>query len=254
MTYIRVVVVSILLLITIGATGCFSSRPENIEAFLKPRQVNVTAQTYILQPPDEIAVLCSKVPEIHQQRQRIRPDGRISFENLGEIEAAGKTPEEVAKTLHKKASELYRLEGESPIDVRIVVFRSKVFYVLGEVYLPGEKDYTGRDTVLSALAEAKINPMAWEQRVQVIRPSSDKSIKPKIFEVDLDRMIAHGDTSKNVLLQEGDIIYVPPTVVSAIAQVIEEFARPIGRAFSTVTVVQRAQMGGVGGYGGNAGY
>jgi len=254
MTYIRVVVVSILLLITIGATGCFSSRPENIEAFLKPRQVNVTAQTYILQPPDEIAVLCSKVPEIHQQRQRIRPDGRISFENLGEIEAAGKTPEEVAKALHKKASELYRLEGESPIDVRIVVFRSKVFYVLGEVYLPGEKDYTGRDTVLSALAEAKINPMAWEQRVQVIRPSSDKSIKPKIFEVDLDRMIAHGDTSKNVLLQEGDIIYVPPTVVSAIAQVIEEFARPIGRAFSTVTVVQRAQMGGVGGYGGNAGY
>jgi len=251
MTYIRVVVVSILLLITIGATGCFSSRPENIEAFLKPRQVNVTAQTYILQPPDEIAVLCSKVPEIHQQRQRIRPDGRISFENLGEIEAAGKTPEEVAKTLHKKASELYRLEGESPIDVRIVVFRSKVFYVLGEVYLPGEKDYTGRDTVLSALAEAKINPMAWEQRVQVIRPSSDKSIKPKIFEVDLDRMIAHGDTSKNVLLQEGDIIYVPPTVISAIAQVIEEFARPIGRAFSTVTVVQRAQMGGVGGgYGG----
>jgi len=254
MTYIRVVVVSILLLITIGATGCFSSRPENIEAFLKPRQVNVTAQTYILQPPDEIAVLCSKVPEIHQQRQRIRPDGRISFENLGEIEAAGKTPEEVAKALHKKASELYRLEGESPIDVRIVVFRSKVFYVLGEVYLPGEKDYTGRDTVLSALAEAKINPMAWEQRVQVIRPSSDKSIKPKIFEVDLDRMIAHGDTSKNVLLQEGDIIYVPPTVISAIAQVIEEFARPIGRAFSTVTVVQRAQMGGVGGYGGNAGY
>jgi len=251
MTYIRVVVVSILLLITIGATGCFSSRPENIEAFLKPRQVNVTAQTYILQPPDEIAVLCSKVPEIHQQRQRIRPDGRISFENLGEIEAAGKTPEEVAKALHKKASELYRLEGESPIDVRIVVFRSKVFYVLGEVYLPGEKDYTGRDTVLSALAEAKINPMAWEQRVQVIRPSSDKSIKPKIFEVDLDRMIAHGDTSKNVLLQEGDIIYVPPTVISAIAQVIEEFARPIGRAFSTVTVVQRAQMGGVGGgYGG----
>ena len=147
------------------------------------------------------------------------------------------------------------MEGESPIDVRIVVFRSKVYYVLGEVYLPGEKDYTGRDTVLSALAEAKINPMAWEQRVQVIRPSSDKTIKPKIFEVDLDRMIAHGDTSKNVLLQEGDIIYVPPTVVSAIAQIIEEFARPIGRAFSTVMVVQRTQIGGVGGgVGGYSGY
>ena len=255
MTYTKVVVVSILLLITISAAGCFSSRPENIEAFLKPQQVNITAQTYILQPPDEIAVLCSKVPEIHQQRQRIRPDGRISFENLGEIEAAGKTPEEVAKALHKKALELYKLEGESPIDVRIVVFRSKVFYVLGEVYLPGKKDYTGRDTVLSALAEARTNVMAWKQHIQVIRPSSEEGIEPKIFEADLDRMIAHGDTSKNVLLLEGDIIYVPPTPLAAIAQVIEEFARPIGRAFSTVTIVQRAQMGGVGGgYGGYSGY
>jgi polysaccharide export outer membrane protein len=254
MTNTRVVVLSTLTVITIIASGCFSSRPENIEVFLRPREVNVTAQTYILQPPDEIAVLCTKVPEINERRQRIRPDGKIGFENLGEIEAAGKTPDEVAKVLQQKASALYKLEGESPIDVRIVVFRSKVFYVLGEVYLPGIKEYTGRDTILSALAEANLNPMAWKQRVQVIRPSIDSNDKPKIFEVDYNRMAAHGDMSKNVLLQEGDIIYVPPTVISAIAQVIEEFARPIGRAFSTVTVVQRAQMGGVGGVGGVGGF
>ena len=72
--------------------------------------------------------------------------------------------------------------------------------------------------------------------------------------MNFDRMIAHGDTSKNVLLQEGDIIYVPPTIFAAVAQVIEEFARPIGRAFSTVTIVQRAQMGGAGGGYGGGGY
>lgn len=254
MTNTRVVIVSILSVVTVIFSGCFSSRPEHIEAFLRPREVNVTAQTYILQPPDEIAVLCTKVPEINERRQRIRPDGKIGFENLGEIEAAGRTPDEVAKILQQKASALYKLEGENAIDVRIVVFRSKVFYVLGEVYLPGTKEYTGRDTILSALAEANLNPMAWKQRVQVIRPSSDGNEEPKIFEVDYDRMVAHGDMSKNVLLQEGDIIYVPPTIISAIAQVIEEFARPIGRAFSTVTVVQRAQMGGVGGYGGTGGF
>jgi polysaccharide export outer membrane protein len=250
MVYKRVVVVSILSVMTIIVSGCFSSRPENIEAYLKPRQVNVTAQTYILQPPDEIAVLCTKVPEINERRQRIRPDGKISFENLGELQAAGKTPSEVASTIREKALKFYKLEADKAIDVRIAVFRSKVYYVLGEVYLPGEKEYTGRDTVLRALAESQLNPMAWKQRIQVIRPASEPNSEPKIFEVDYDRMAAHGDMSKNVLLQEGDIIYVPPTVISAIAQVIEEFARPIGRAFSTVTVVQRTQMGGVGGYGG----
>ncbi len=249
MTNTRVVV--ILSLVTISLTGCFSSHPKDIEAFLKPRQVNVTADTYVLQPPDEIEVYCSKVPEIHQQRQRIRPDGKLSFESLGEIEAAGKTAAEVSSLLRTKVLDLYKLQGKQPVDIRIVAYRSKWIYVLGEVYLPGPKVYTGRDTMLHAVAGAKLNPMAWKQRIQVIRPSSEKGIKPKIFEVDFNRMVAHGDTSKIVLLQEGDIIYVPPTPLAAVAQVIEEFARPIGRAFSTVTVVQRAQMGGVGGgYGG----
>ena len=193
------------------------------------------------------------MPEIHLKRQRIRPDGKISFESLGEIEAAGKTVAEVSNALRTKVSELYRLQGNQPVDVTIVAYRSKVFYVLGEVYLPGAKVYTGRDTLLNALAEARTTVMAWKQRIQVIRPSSEEGIKPKIFEMNFGRMIAHGDTSKNVLLQEGDIIYVPPTPLAAIAQVIEEFARPLGRAFSTVTIVQRAQMGGVGG-GGYGGY
>jgi len=75
-------------LITISLTGCFSSNPKDIEAFLRPFKVDVSAENYILQPPDEIQVKCSTVPQIHDQRQVIRPDGKISFQELGEIEAA----------------------------------------------------------------------------------------------------------------------------------------------------------------------
>jgi polysaccharide export outer membrane protein len=249
MRYERVLWSVVLSAIMISGTGCFSSRPADIEAFLKPRQVNVTAKTYILQPPDRIEVRCSKVPEIDRQPQQIRPDGMISFEGLGEIEAAGRTVEEVANAIRARVLELYKIEGTRPVDIVILTYQSKFYYVLGEVYLPGQKEYTGRDSVLSALAQARLNPMAWKQRIQVIRPSSDPNIRPKIFEINYDKLVAHGDTSQNVLLQEGDVIYVPPTILAGIAQVIEEFARPIGRAFSTVTIVQRAQIGGVGGGG-----
>jgi len=255
MKYSHIIKVVILLLITVGLTGCFSSRHKDIEAFLRPRDVNVTAESYVFQPPDGIEIHCSKVPEIHLQRQRIRPDGKVSFESLGEIEVAGKTPEEVADILKDKVSELYTLPGDSPIDVRVVVYLSKVYYILGQVYKPGPKDYTGRDTLLSALAEAQPNPMAWEERVQVIRLSEYKNIRPKIFEVNFDRIIAHGDTSKNVLLQEGDIIYVPPTVLAAVAMKVEEFLRPLARAFSTVTITQARWGGEYGGrYSSGGGY
>lgn len=229
-------------------TGCFSSNPKDIEAFLRPYNVDVTAKDYVFQPPDEIQIICSKVPEIHNQRQQIRPDGKISFEGLGEIEAAGKTVEEVATALRTKVMTLYTLAGDNPIDVQIAAYRSKLYYVLGQVYLSGPKFYTGRDTVLTAVADAQPNPMAWLERVQVIRPSADKSVKPKIFEVNYDRMIVHGDTSKDVLLQEGDIIYVPPTVLASISMKLEEVIRPIARAFSGIYIVQRPTSGYYGGY------
>jgi len=247
------IAVFFLLSVMLSLSGCFSSRPRDIEAFLKPQDVEVSAENYILQPPDEVEVHCSKVPEIDMQRQRIRPDGKVSFEVLGELKVAGKTPQEVANTLKQKASKLYTLVGENPIDIRVVAYRSKCFYVLGQVYTPGPKDFTGRDTLLSALAQAQPNPMAWKERVQVIRPSSDKNVRPRIFEVNYPYMIACGDTSKNVLLQEGDIIYVPPTVLAAVSMKLEEVLRPLARAFSAVYLTQGTGAGGRyvgGGYGG----
>jgi protein involved in polysaccharide export with SLBB domain len=242
--YTRAITMVILSLIMISLTGCFSSRPGDIKAFLKPHEVELIPKNYVLHPPDEIEVFCSKVPEIHLQRQQIRPDGKISFEALGEIEVVGKTPGQVANLLLQKASQLYTLAGDDPIDVRISVYRSKTYYVLGEVTYPGPKVTTGRDTALRALAEARPTVLAWKDRIQVIRPSGDSSVRPKIFELNYNRMMAHGDMSKNVLLQEGDIIYVPPTVLAAIGQTIEEFVRPIGGAFSTIYTVQRTQGGG----------
>jgi polysaccharide export outer membrane protein len=221
-------------------TGCFSSNPKDIEAFSKPAKVLVTAENYILQPPDEIEIHCSKVPEIDLQLQRIRPDGMVSFEGVGELKAAGKTPKELADVLRERVILLYALTGENPIDVRVVVYKSGFYYVQGQVLLPGPKVCTGRDTVFRALSEARPTVMAWLDRIQVIRPSDNETIPPKIFEVDFDRMRAHGDTSKNVLLQEGDIVYVPPTVVSAIALKIAEFLQPLFQAFRTVNITQAA--------------
>ncbi|MHC4435464.1 MAG: polysaccharide biosynthesis/export family protein, partial [Planctomycetota bacterium] len=150
----KVSTAAILLLLTISVAGCFSSNPEDIKAFMMPHKVDVTTDTYILQPPDEIEVHCSNVPEIDLQRQQVRPDGKIGFEAIGEIDAAGKTPAQVANILRGKVLELYQIEGNNPIDVRVVAFRSKRYYVFGQVARPGAQVYSGRDTVMGAMALA----------------------------------------------------------------------------------------------------
>ena len=78
------------LLFAIGSiAGCFSSNPDDIRAFVKPYEVDVTAENYVFEPPDEVEIHCPDIPPIDMQRQRIRPDGKISFKELGEIEVAG---------------------------------------------------------------------------------------------------------------------------------------------------------------------
>lgn len=233
LTCVRLAVGITLSGVILGISGCFSSNPNDIMAYKKPYEVDVTALHYVLQPPDEIEIHCARVPEIDKQRQRIRPDGKISFEAIGEIEVVGKTPAQVAAILEGKVAGLYTLPGDKAIDVRVVAFQSKVYYVLGQVFTPGRKGYTGRDTVLSAIADARPNPMAWKDRIQVVRPSSDPNTgEPKIFEFNYGRAVTKGDLSKDVLLQEGDIVWVPPTVFAYMSLKLEEILTPITRAFT----------------------
>ena len=235
-------VVTILLLL-VSLTGCFSAQPKDIEAFSKPDEVVLMSSDYVLMPPDEIEIHCSKVPEIHLQRQRIRPDGFITFENLGSIQAANKTPDEVAQLIQAKVLELYALAGENPIDVQIASYQSKFYYVLGEVEHPGPKLITGRDTTFAAIAAATPTPLAWDKRVQVIRPSSDPNKKPKIFELNFKKMMAHGDLTKDVLLQQGDIVYIPPTILASLGKTVQEVTSPVNSTFSTINTVQRTIVG-----------
>lgn len=212
--------------------GCFASNPEDIQAWVKPYEVNVTSENYMVQPPDEIEIHCSQVAEVHMQRQRVRPDGKVSFEAIGEVDVAGKTPREIASAIEQRIEEQYKLGGGAyPVDVRITTYVSQVYYVVGQVYRPGPRNVTGRDSLMMSLSSAQPNTMAWESRVQVIRPAAHEGEDPRIFEVNYDKMITRGDLTKDVLLEEGDIVYVPPTILASIGMVIEEFISPVARAF-----------------------
>ena len=63
----------ILSLLAVLGLGIFSSGcavQDDIDAFLKPHQVNTTSDDYILQPPDIIEINSARVPEIHQMSQQ----------------------------------------------------------------------------------------------------------------------------------------------------------------------------------------
>lgn len=219
--------VSLCSVLIIILSGCYKDRTKNIESFQKPHETEVTVEEYILQPADEITISATRVPELNEQVQTIRPDGKISFETIGEIPVAGKTPSQVAQILAESISNIYTLQDKNPIDVRVSNFQSKLYYIIGQVRSPGAKVFSGRESTLSAIAKAVPTFQAWEEKIQLIRPSTGPNARAKICQLNFNKMIKDGDMTFNVLLEEGDLIYVPPTILAAIGLTVGELVNPI---------------------------
>lgn len=93
---------ALLIPLLLASYGCFSSRPEDIQSFQHPEEAFVSMDEYVLQPPDEVTVISTKIPLLAGTdvepglKQTVLPDGTISFEDIGRIPVAGKTPRQVA--------------------------------------------------------------------------------------------------------------------------------------------------------------
>lgn len=88
------------------------------------------------------------------------------------------------------------------------------------------RPYTGRDTLLQALAQAGPTFLAWRSRIRVVRPSPEEG-STKTIVINLDQMVRAGETTQNVLLQPGDIIEVPPTPLAWVGHRVRELLYPM---------------------------
>ena len=168
-------------------------------------------EDYKLGPGDIINVIVWDHPEItipagsyrsaEQSGTLVAEDGTIFFPFAGVVKVAGLTTREVRKLLAKRMASVIE---NVQLDVRIVSFRSKRVYVVGEVSKPGLQPIDDiRMTLVEAVNRAGgITEEADHGNVLLTR-------KGQTWRVDLQALYEEGDVSQNVLLQPGDIINVP---------------------------------------------
>ncbi|MFQ5411404.1 MAG: polysaccharide biosynthesis/export family protein [Phycisphaerae bacterium] len=219
----RVSVVGLILSATLTAgSGCGPSQ-RDINAFIHHWEASVSGTHYLVQPPDALEISSASAPEIDGEIQTVGPDGKIALRLIGEVKVAGLTPVDIARKLESLLKKYYR---DPVVSVRLAKKASKRIYVFGQVGRRGAMPFTGRDTVLSVLAAAKPTFLAWRSQVKVIRPSHEEG-KRHVITVDADKMMQEGDLELNMLLEEGDMIYVPPTPLAWIGLRVREFVDPM---------------------------
>ena len=155
-------VLAMALLVTVS--GCYNSN--EVKAFLQKPHNPVSGLEYRILPPDVITITSIQVPEINGFQSQVRPDGKINLPLLGELYVAEKTSKEVEEAVKQAAKKYY---DEVDASVQIAGYNSRKFYVFGEVSRPGAIRWTGCDTLLDVLAGAQPSPLAWPERIIVIR-------------------------------------------------------------------------------------
>jgi polysaccharide export outer membrane protein len=129
-------------------------------------------------------------------------DGRISLPELGPVSVAGQLFSSVKTNLEARIErQLIGVRGS----ISMGDIRSIRVFVLGEVKRPGSYTISGLGTITSALfASGGIQKFGSLRKVQLKRQGT------LVRQMDLYDLLIRGDTSDDVKLLQGDVIFIPP--------------------------------------------
>jgi polysaccharide export outer membrane protein len=161
------------------------------------------ADQYHLRPGDIISVNVVDNPEF-SVRSKIRPDGRINFPVLGDIEVAGLTTTAIVATMEEK---LQPYVNNAAVSVTIEQYFANKIFLIGELNTNGEFEIFEPVDVIRAIAMAggMKNPRTKEARI--IKSNG------QVIQVPVRKLLTTAGASKNesYILYPGDTLYVPKT-------------------------------------------
>ena len=201
MTSVRMFLIAGLLLAV--PIGCASVSKEAFEEAVKP-----VPKDFLLGPEDVLEVSVWRNQDL-SRTVVIRPDGKISLPLIGEIQASGSNPAQVAAKIGARLAEF----KENPnVSVSIKEVNSYFIYVLGEVHKPGKYPLKSYVTVLQGVSMAGgFLPFASQNNMQVIRTrtyENGKEVQIRI-PVPYNELVAGKGAIGNFTLKSGDTIVVP---------------------------------------------
>lgn len=182
-----------------------------------PPPASVTEDVkYTLGPNDVVAIEVRRHPEFTAQ-YTVNSEGKIEYKFVGDVLVTGLTKLQLKDRLAEILGE-YIISPE--IDVTIVAYMSKVYYVVGDVNNPGKFYMRGNNVnVREALVQAGLPTQAAAmRRSRLITPNTNG--RKNYMDVDVYSLLYEGNLKQNLEMNPGDVLYVPATVIAKMIRVI----------------------------------
>lgn len=173
----------------------FAQAPERAEPPATP--------LYVIGPNDLLKIFVWKQPDMSGQ-VLVRPDGRISLPLVQDIQAAGRTPEELKKGIEESLKEYIEVPT---VTVIVDAIQSYRVFVTGQVTKPGPIMVEKPITVLQAIALAGgFLALSKPAETVIVRSTAEGST---LFRFNYPEVIKGEHFNQNITLKTGDVVVVP---------------------------------------------
>jgi polysaccharide biosynthesis/export protein len=167
-----------------------------------PNPAGSASSSYVIGPSDVLTVTVWKEPTL-SGNILVRPDGMITLQLIGDVQASGLTPLQLADQI---AAKLKKYVQDPNVSVVVGEIHSKVVYLLGEVGKKGPVEMTSGMTLLDAIAAAGgLTDYANAKKMYILRDQAGKHEKIPVHY----KEALKGDSQFNLILEPGDTIVVP---------------------------------------------
>jgi polysaccharide export outer membrane protein len=158
---------------------------------------------YIIGSQDVLDISVGKEPEL-TRTVPVRPDGKISLPLLNDVQADGRTPQQLAADITEG---LKKFVTNPQVTVIVATMNSQRIYIIGEVTRAGAYPLLPNMTVLQALSSGGgFTQFAKVSKIYVLRVDHGKQVKLPFNYKDV---LSGKSADQNILLRAGDSIVVP---------------------------------------------
>ena len=198
------IVVGWLMLVCLSACASGGAGQRSVEADGAGAETQVSE--YMIGPGDSLQIFVWDHDDLSTNVQ-VRPDGKISTPLVEDLQAAGRSPTQLARDIERVLSEYVRTPVVTVIMQSFVGEGSQQVRVVGEAVSPQAVNFRQGMTVLDVIIEVGgLSEFAAGNRAKIVRQSPGGTVEIKVR---LDDLVNKGQVEENVRMQAGDVLIIP---------------------------------------------
>jgi len=162
------------------------------------------APDYVIGADDVLSIMFWRDKDLSAPEAVVRPDGKVTLPLLNDVQAAGRTPEELSAAIRDAARKF--VEDPNPT-VIVKEIKSRRVFITGRIEKPGPYPLNGKTTILQLIAMAGgLREFVDGKNISLMRNEQGKQ---SVFAFNYQDVVKKQYLHQNIELKPGDVVVVP---------------------------------------------